>query len=80
MDPSDNEISVNARVTNLSICKNYKCSLSLPYSYLVIEKTETALHRDSATAISYVWGEFDRNEKLIGYGPGERSRSHTHGV
>lgn len=70
MGPSDNEISINVRVATLSICENDKCSLSLPYRHLIVEKTEILLRRGSATGISYVWGEFDREKEPIGHAPG----------
>jgi hypothetical protein len=54
-----------ARVARTPICQHPQCS-GLP-RHLAIEILEERLDEDKATAISYTWGEFDRQKIRIGH-------------
>lgn len=68
MSVSPASADFKARVAKLQLCD---CKRNWPDPHLTIELDHIPVQRGEATAISYVWGEFDRRDVPIGHPPGK---------
>lgn len=57
---------MEARVAKVQICRDGTCSFATT-PHLLVDVVDVPLHRDNATAISYAWGEFDRQKRTVGH-------------
>lgn len=58
---------ISARVTRVAYCQDAACSFAGLSPHLSVEIDDVPLKSKSATAISYAWGEFDREKTSIGH-------------
>lgn len=58
--------TIQARVADISYCSDKGCPTQQS-PHLTVNLREVSLQRDKATAISYVWGEFNREKTPIGH-------------
>lgn len=72
MPPTQDNEPQKARVACVHLCQS--CSITSP-PHLVIENREVPLEENQATAISYTWGEFNRQEVEIGHSNDEKRKS-----
>lgn len=59
------------RVSHFELCVSPACPLSsLSHPHLVVSTHTVELVQEAAVAISYAWGQFDRQKRVIGHRPG----------
>lgn len=76
MPPKEVSKPQKARVASIHLCKDTTCSYTLS-PHLAIENLEVPLEEGQATAISYAWGEFNRQQVLVGHSEDEGRRRVT---
>lgn len=65
------------RVVSFELCRQKSCSCSdVPNEHLSIRVSYVEVHYGAATAISYAWGEFNRQKRAIGHFDGQYSPVH----
>ncbi|KAL1641645.1 hypothetical protein SLS58_005922 [Diplodia intermedia] len=66
--------NIQARVADIKYCSDRRCATQ-PSRHLVVSLREVSLRRDEATAVSYVWGEFNREKTPIGHVAGNSHKT-----